>query len=616
MPARKRAAATKAAESSTSASPRRAAASDAPAAAARRRLNTPRPLRLLCALLSLACATYLAAPWLLARLDASSPPRAASSSTLRTSPPGFDADTPYAPQPALPFRQAPLAYPNRTSRLRSVDALRRNAIKLAFTDSWAAYAADAWPADEYHPLSHGGTNLSDEGPVGYTIIDALDTMLLMGLQDEYRKARDWVRDHLTWERGGRFNVFETTIRSLGGLLSASALCSEHAVASQLCDAGDAALFLSRAEDLALRLTPAFAATKTGVPLREVNFKTGEVYADQDNQGKASLAEATTVQLEFKYLAHLTGTKAYWRLAERPMEVVRKATQSGPSDGLLPIFLSPDTGKFWMSDIRLGSRGDSYYEYLIKQHLQTNRTEGVYRNMYDRAMSGVKKHLVKQSTFSKPPLLYTAEISPRLLQGHDRPVFTLIPKQDHLVCFLGGSFMLGALSSSPASAWRSSSRDDLDDLQPYAQEDWSVGHELIRTCYDTYRGTKSKLAPEIAMFRLEDEAEARFEDWYIKQAPRAAPHIPRPSPLIDARNILRPETVESLFIAFQLSGDPIYRQWGWDIFQAFVRHARLPSGAFASIKNVQADLFDEGIEHEDRMESFWLSETLKYLYLLC
>jgi mannosyl-oligosaccharide alpha-1,2-mannosidase len=323
MPARKRAAATKAAESSTSASPRRAAASDAPAAAARRRLNTPRPLRLLCALLSLACATYLAAPWLLARLDASSPPRAASSSTLRTSPPGFDADTPYAPQPALPFRQAPLAYPNRTSRLRSVDALRRNAIKLAFTDSWAAYAADAWPADEYHPLSHGGTNLSDEGPVGYTIIDALDTMLLMGLQDEYRKARDWVRDHLTWERGGRFNVFEvcverrarlgilsdavvlmlylswrqTTIRSLGGLLSASALCSEHAVASQLCDAGDAALFLSRAEDLALRLTPAFAATKTGVPLREVNFKTGEVYADQDNQGKASLAEATTVQLE-------------------------------------------------------------------------------------------------------------------------------------------------------------------------------------------------------------------------------------------------------------------------------------------------------------------------------
>jgi hypothetical protein len=98
----------------------------------------------------------------------------------------------------------------------------------------------------------------------------------------------------------------------------------------------------------------------------------------------------------------------------------------------------------------------------------------------------------------------------------KSVFTLIPKQDHLVCFLGGSFMLGALSSSPASAWRSSSRDDLDDLQPYAQEDWSVGHELIRTCYDTYRGTKSKLAPEIAMFRLEDEAEARFEDWYIKQ----------------------------------------------------------------------------------------------------
>lgn len=35
---------------------------------------------------------------------------------------------------------------------------------------------------------------------------------------------------------------------------------------------------------------------------------------------------------------------------------------------------PDTGQFMMSEIRLGSRGDSYYEYLLKQYLQTVRDE--------------------------------------------------------------------------------------------------------------------------------------------------------------------------------------------------------------------------------------------------
>lgn len=74
--------------------------------------------------------------------------------------------------------------------------------------------------------------------------------------------------------------------------------------------------------------------------------------------------------------------------------------------------------------------------------------------------------------------------------------------------------------------------------------------------------------------------------------------------MDARNILRPETLESLYIAFHLSGDPIYREWGWKIFEAFVRHARIEeSGAFASVKNVMHDwMIDGKVELEDRMET--------------
>ena len=115
-----------------------------------------------------------------------------------------------------------------------------------------------------------------------------------------------------------------------------------------------------------------------------------------------------------------------------MEVIRNAPSK---DGLVPIFLryalfpsfpispltnpllSPDTGLFIPSDIRLGSRGDSFYEYLVKSFLQTNRTEKVYREMHDRSMGGVKEWLVKKSRRGEggkeeEGRVYTAELQPR------------------------------------------------------------------------------------------------------------------------------------------------------------------------------------------------------------
>lgn len=194
---------------------------------------------------------------------------------------------------------------------------------------------------------------------------------------------------------------------------------------------------------------------------------------------------------------------------------------GAQDGLLPIFLSPETGQFFLSEIRLGSRGDSYYEYLLKQYLQTGRKEKVYRDMYDRAMAGIKKHLLRQSIFRKPPLVFTTEIAPYRRSAEEKFAFQLVPKQDHLVCFLGGSFMLGATESQDPIPPENLS--ELKIRQSAALEDWTVGHELIRTCVETYKTTKTGLAPEIAHFRLPEE-KARMkemgikeeQDWYIKQ----------------------------------------------------------------------------------------------------
>ena len=81
--------------------------------------------------------------------------------------------------------------------------------------------------------------------------------------------------------------------------------------------------------------------------------------------------------------------------------------------------------------------------------------------------------------------------------------------------------------------------------------------------------------------------------------RGAPHY-----------LLRPETVESFFILYQLTGDPVYREWGWEVFQAIERYCKTTAG-YGSLRDVQST----DAEPQNKMESFFLAETLKYLYLL-
>ena len=64
------------------------------------------------------------------------------------------------------------------------------------------------------------------------------------------------------------------------------------------------------------------------------------------------------------------------------------------DGLWPIYVSPDTGAITTSTVTLGALGDSFYEYLLKTWLQGGRKEPRLRKLYDAAMDGVEKLLLK------------------------------------------------------------------------------------------------------------------------------------------------------------------------------------------------------------------------------
>ncbi|KAF8948710.1 mannosyl-oligosaccharide alpha-1,2-mannosidase [Haplosporangium gracile] len=452
---------------------------------------------------------------------------------------------------------------------------RKNKVKEAFLHSWNAYRRDAWGKDEYHPIAKYGSNMVKQGQ-GFTIVDSLDTILLMGLKDEFEEAKAWVRDELTFDQEGEVNLFETTIRVLGGLLSA------------YDQSGHDQVFLTKAVDLADRLMGAFK-TASGIPYASVHLKEGRGVPGHEG-GISSTSEVSTLQLEFKYLSYLTGDDKYWRVAE---DVILKMKDLESVDGLVPIFINPYNGQFHGSEIRLGSRGDSYYEYLIKQYLQTSKKEHVYKEMFDHSMMGVKKHLLGRTIPNN--LLFVGEISKYSPQD-------LSPKMDHLVCFLGGTM---ALSSTEGKALNKSTfpRSKFSKVE---EEDFKIGEELTEACYEMYRQTETGLAPEIVYWvHKQQQLSGRQEPEYFKGSDFIINNR-------DGHNWLRPETVESLFYMWRFTGDEKYREWGWKIFEAIEKYSKVQSGGYSSIHDIRRK---NRIDFSDKMETFFLAETLKYLYLL-
>ncbi|XP_036162800.1 endoplasmic reticulum mannosyl-oligosaccharide 1,2-alpha-mannosidase isoform X2 [Myotis myotis] len=446
-----------------------------------------------------------------------------------------------AEAPARPSLQAP-----RIQNQRASPNERQQAVIDAFRHAWAGYRAFAWGHDELKPVSK---SFSEWFGLGLTLVDSLDTMWILGLKKEFGEARRWVSEKLQFQKDVDVNLFESTIRILGGLLSAYHLTGD-------------ALFLQKAEDFGNRLMPAFR-TPSKIPYSDVNIGTGVAHPPWWTSD-STVAEVTSIQLEFRELSRLTGVKKFQEAAE---EVTRHVhSLSGKKDGLVPMFINTHSGLFTHGGVfTLGARADSYYEYLLKQWIQGRRQDARLRDDYLEAVEGIRRHLLRRSEPSK--LTFVGELA------HGR----FSAKMDHLVCFLPGTLALGAHYGLPA--------DHMD-----------LARELMETCYQMNRQMATGLSPEIAHFNL--HAQKDQKDVQVKPA--------------DRHNLLRPETVESLFYLYRLTGDRTYQDWGWEILQSFNAYTRVPSGGYSSISNVQDP---HNPQPRDKMESFFLGETLKYLFLL-
>ena len=125
---------------------------------------------------------------------------------------------------------------------------RQKAVVEAFKHAWKGYQNYAWGHDHLRPISKGAQNWFG---LGLTLIDSLDTMWMMNLTEEFEEAKEWVASSLTFKINKDVNLFETTIRVLGGLLSAFHLSGDN-------------VFLERAKDLGQRLMGAFSSSSGSV----------------------------------------------------------------------------------------------------------------------------------------------------------------------------------------------------------------------------------------------------------------------------------------------------------------------------------------------------------------
>ncbi len=243
-------------------------------------------------------------------------------------------------------------------------------VRSAFLHAWNGYATHAAGHDAIRPISGTAHDWYDTS-LYMTPVDAYDTMLLMGLDDQAAQAKAMVVDGLSFDVDIEVQVFEVTIRLLGGLLSAYQMDGD-------------ARWLDLATDLADRLMPAFDSP-TGMPYRFVHLQTGDVRDPLNNP-----AEIGTLILELGTLSRITGDPEYYDAARRAMRAV---WQRRSSLGLVGEVIDVRTGEWENTASHVGGRIDSWYEYLLKAWLLFGDEE--FRAMYEESIAAVNRHVADE-----------------------------------------------------------------------------------------------------------------------------------------------------------------------------------------------------------------------------
>jgi len=398
-----------------------------------------------------------------------------------------------------------------------------------FQHSYNSYLENAYPYDELRPLSCDGVDTW--GSYSLTLIDALDTLAVMGNYSEFNRVYNIIAERTDFDANINVSVFETNIRIVGGLISAHLMARRAGVpvsAGWPCTGP----LLALAEDVVQRLLPAFD-TPTGMPYGTVNLRHG---VPEGETPITCTAGVGTYIVEFGALSRLTGNPVY---EEAAMRAMRALWHHRSSIGLLGNHIDVLTGKWTAVEAGIGAGVDSYFEYLVKGASLLQRPE--LMTMFKVGREAVEQYLNKDDW----------HFWVNMKNGQ-----VTMPLFQNLEAFWPGTLSkVGDITSA------------LKSLHNYHQVWKQYG-----------------FTPEF---------------YNVAQGGVAAQREGYP---------LRPELIESIMYLYRATGDPWLVDAGLDILKSMQHSAWTPCG-YATVKNVLTHSL------EDRMESFFLAETTKYLYLL-
>ena len=243
-------------------------------------------------------------------------------------------------------------------------------VKAEFLHAWNGYRKYAWGHDDLKPLSKTHHDWYPQ-PLLMTAVDALDTMILMELNDEAAATKAYILDNLSFNKDIEVQNFEVTIRLLGGLLTNYQLTGDKR-------------FLNLAEDLGNRLLPVYNSP-TGMPYRYVNLKTGKMSKPISNP-----AETGTLIVEFGTLSKLTGKPVFFEKAKRALvETYKRRSKIG----LVGEWINVETGEWTNTDSHISGAIDSYYEYLLKCSLLFGDAD--CKRMWTNSITAINKYLADE-----------------------------------------------------------------------------------------------------------------------------------------------------------------------------------------------------------------------------
>ncbi|KAJ2950466.1 hypothetical protein O0L34_g8710 [Tuta absoluta] len=405
----------------------------------------------------------------------------------------------------------------------------REEVREMFQHAYDSYLRFAYPYDELRPLSCDGVDTW--GSYSLTLIDALDTLAIMGNYTEFNRVVKIVLEKDNFDTDINVSVFETNIRIIGGLLSAHLLSYKTGMKLEPGWPCNGPL-LRLAEDVAKRLIAAFDTT-TGMPYGTINLKSG---VPPGETSVTCTAGVGTFIIEFGTLSRLTGDPLYEEIAYNALKALYH--HRSPI-GLLGNHIDVMTGRWTAQDAGIGGGVDSYYEYLVKGAILLEKPEMM--SMFYEAREVIDKYLKKDDWF----------VWATMMRGHvTLPVFQSLESYwPGLLTLIGESDTAMRIIHNYHSVWKQ---------YGFTPEVYNLGTGEASSSRESYP--------------------------------------------------LRPELIESIMYLYRETRDPILLQMGEDILRS-IQHSAKTNCGYATIKDVRDH------RKEDRMESFFLAETTKYLYLL-